>query len=171
MASHSVDSRCTSNSDCNTLAEICSQGICERKPLFPLLANEYFAVVLMALGVTLTNASGLGGGAIVTSILLSLMGMQQTEAIPLSNFLMMTGSIARLIAAWTEKHPDHPHRPAIHYDFAILLLPMSLAGSILGVVINITFPVVIQNICLFLIFGFVLWKSLVKGIQSYRLES
>ena len=48
---------------------------------------------------------------------------------------------------------------------------MSLAGSILGVVINITFPVVIQNICLFLIFGFVLWKSLVKGIQSYRLES
>ena len=164
-------SQCVVDSDCNPLGEVCSMNICSRKPLFPLRINEYFALVLLAIGVALSNASGLGGGAIATAILLGIMGMHQTEAVPITNFLMFVGCVARLIVSCSEKHPNFSHKPAIHYDFTIILLPMSLTGSMLGVLINTVFPELILNILVFLLFTYVLIKSFQKALKTCKIES
>lgn len=120
---------------------------------------------LVAIGVILSNASGLGGGAITIAILVSVMNFTPVEAIPIANFCMFMGAVARLLISLKEKHPHFPHRPAIHYEFIIILLPLALVGALLGALVNFTFPEIILTLLIIILFALVIVKSIHKAIQ------
>ncbi len=129
---------------------------------------DYLAPLLLAAGVALSNAAGIGGGSISVAILLTACQFSTSEAVPIANFLMLLGCVARLMISCREKHPRYPHRPAIHYDFIIILLPMALVGTLLGVMINETVPEVITKAIVMILFLYVFFKSLFKGLKLSR---
>ena len=83
---------------------------------------------------------------------------------------MFIGAVARIFISWREKHPRFPHKLAVNYDFIIILLPLALVGTLLGVYINQVFPELILSICTVLLFIFVIYKSIVKGINLKKKE-
>ena len=129
------------------------------KSVFPLIIEDFLSAVLVAIGVILSNASGLGGGAITIAVIVAIMNFSQTEAVPIANFCMFMGTVARLLISTSEKHPNFPHRPAIHYEFIIILLPLALLGALIGSLINFSFPEIILLVLIIALFTLVIIKS------------
>ena len=107
----------------------------------------------MTLGLSLCNAGGVGGGAILVPLLVLFSRFSQGEAIALANFIILLGGIIRFIRNYKYKHPTVTHRVAIDYNIATILMPMTLFGTTIGVFINTTFPepvIVIMMVIVFL---------------------
>ena len=65
---------------------------------------------------------------------------RQTEAVALATFLIFMGALVRFIRNFKQRHPTKPFRVSIDYNIILVLMPMSLFGTTLGVLINSTFP-------------------------------
>lgn len=127
---------CSVSYNCNTPYEVCDEGTCSHKPLLPIITNDALSPPLLMIGIALSNAAGIGGGAISMPILLALLGFAHPEAVAISNFLMLLGAVARIIISFKEKNPRFPHKLAVSYDFIIILLPLALVGTLIGLLIN-----------------------------------
>ena len=67
------------------------------------------------------------------------------------------------------KHPS-AKRPIIDYDFAMLVEPTILVGSMLGVYLNVVFPSYLIIFFLVLLLSFTGYKTFKKGIEWYKKE-
>ena len=67
-----------------------------------MIVNDGLSPVLFMVGIALSNAAGVGGGAISVPILLALLGFPQPEAVSIANFLMFLGAVARLVVSLNE---------------------------------------------------------------------
>lgn len=59
-----------------------------------MIVNDAIGPALFILGISLSNAAGIGGGGISLTILLALYGFTQLEAVSIANFLMFIGAMA-----------------------------------------------------------------------------
>jgi len=96
--------------------------------------------VLMALAVM----SGIGGGGIIVPLLMVFYKLSTKEAIAISGFTILTGSITRYAITTGDRHPD-PNKDAtcIEYGLANVMLPTVLVGSISGVIFNLLLPALV----------------------------
>lgn len=78
-------------------------------------------------------------------------------------------SIGGYIVNWRKRHPE-ADRPLIAYDVAMVMEPMTLAGTIIGVYLNVTFPAYLIIVFLVLLLAFSSYKTVKKGLKTYRLE-
>ena len=140
------------------------------KELTPMVANDFISPLILMIGIGISNMAGVGGGGITMPVLLVILGFLPSEAVPISNFMIFLGCVTRLIVNFKDKHPIYKHKPAIHFDYMIILLPMALIGTLLGVFINLIFPDLLINIFMVLILCFVSYKSTKKGISLYKTE-
>lgn len=83
--------------------------------------------------------SGVGGGGIIVSLLMVFYKVNTKEAIAISGFTILTGSIARYIMTFNKRHP-FKDAPIIDYNLANIMLPTVLVGSLCGVFINLLLP-------------------------------
>jgi len=90
----------------------------------------------------LTIAAGVGGGSISTALFLFFFGFQFTEAVALSKATVFIGEATRFVLEMCRRSPikGEAHKPLIHYEIAMLFLPTMLAGTVVGVVVNMYFP-------------------------------
>lgn len=58
----------------------------------------------------------------------------------LATFLIFVGALVRFIKNFKHKHPNKPFRVSVDYNIIMVLIPMSLFGTTIGVLINSTFP-------------------------------
>lgn len=135
-----------------------------------MIVNDGVSPALLMVGIALSNAAGSGGGAIVLPILIALLGFSQPEAVAISNFIIFVGAVARILVTWREKNPRFPHKVAVSYDFIIILLPLSLFGTTVGVLINQTFPELILAITTCVIYLFVVYSTFKKACSLRRQE-
>lgn len=96
-------------------------------------------MLVLIFGGAIAAGGGIGGGGVFVPVLILLGGFDTSHAVPLSNLLIGGASIANYIQLFRKKHP-FANRPLIDYDLAMLLQPLSLAGTILGVLLNQIFP-------------------------------
>ena len=61
---------------------------------------------------------------------------RQSEAVPLATFIIFIGAFVRFLYNWNQTHPLATYRKAIDYNIIIVLLPMALFGTTLGVLLN-----------------------------------
>ena len=94
--------------------------------------------VLMALSVM----SGIGGGGIIVPLLIAFYNLGTKEAIAISGFTILLGSVTRYLITLKERHPDKD-ATAIEYGLSNVMLPTVLVGSITGVLFAQVFPAVI----------------------------
>jgi uncharacterized membrane protein YfcA len=138
-----------------------STTICEHKDIFPMKGIEIGGTIILMILMSLAVMSGIGGGGIIVPLLMIFYSLNTKEAVAVSGFTILTGSITRFFMTWSEKHPT---KDAVVVDYSVtnVMLPTVLIGSIAGVFFNIALPSIVTTICLTVLLTFLGITSTMK---------
>jgi len=109
--------------------------------------SEILGTIILTVLMALAVISGIGGGGIIVSLLMSFYKLNTREAIAVSGFTIFLGSISRFIITLKKRHPEKD-APVIDYSLANIMLPTVLVGSLFGVFLNLMLPALMLQICL-----------------------
>ncbi len=88
-----------------------------------------------------------------------------------SNFVILLGAVIRFLRNLQERHPHLPHKLSIDYNLVLILMPMTLLGTSIGILINISFPDALILIIMTVVFLTAAIITLRKGVQRCKKES
>ena len=147
-----------------------STGLCAHKGVFPIYNPESIGLLVLAIMIALANVGGIGGGGLIIPIIMAFFKFTTKEAIAISGFTIFTGSLTRFLYSWKQKHPEKD-ATVIDYGIVIVMLPLVLVGSFVGVLFNIVLPSVVLSVMLTVVLGLLTFQSGMKALQMYRRES
>lgn len=130
--------QCDSTSDCMPLNK-CTGGECKHNELSGLYYTEIIGLFLILIFSALSNAGGAGGGSLMVPILILLFYFTTQYAVPMAQVIIFGGSLVAFALKISKKHPTKD-KPLIYYDIIVLLLPLILLGTSLGVILNQILP-------------------------------
>jgi uncharacterized membrane protein YfcA len=138
--------------------------------LFPLDSSDYLGFFLAFIGLFLAAGGGIGGGGILVPIYILMLHFRPKYAIPLSNTTVLGGSIAN---TWINSYKRHPYadRPLIDWDFILLMEPLTIAGALVGALLNKLLPEDKVVILLVLLLCATAYTTFRKAFQMYHKES
>lgn len=67
------------------------------------------------------------------------MGFSPKEGVALSNFCVFGGSLVRFLVNYKLKHPEK-NAKVVDYSVVMVMFPMVLLGSLLGIQLNLVLP-------------------------------
>ena len=87
---------------------------------------------------------------------MALFQFTMKSSIVISGFTIFTGAVVRFFYQWNNKHPKK-NSTIIEYNIVIVMMPMVLVGSFVGVLLNIYLPslvlaIILLSLLLFLTF-------------------
>lgn len=166
--------QCRTDTDCGTLFLHClpsyGQFKCKHKSVFPIHSVELEGTVILTILMTLAVISGIGGGGIIVSLLMTFYKLNTHEAIAVSGFTIFMGSLARFFMVVNKRHPEKD-ATVVDYSLANIMLPCVLVGSLFGVFLNLILPALILQICLSCVLILLALMSGFKAVEIYRQES
>eukprot|EP00659_Diplonema_papillatum_P002063 gene2063-3155_t len=140
-------------------------------PLLTSRAMLDIIVSLLAMLATISAAgAGIGGGGLLVPIYLIVMGWPTTVAVPLSNATIFGNAVTNIFINFPLRHPT-ADRPLVDFDLALILIPMELCGSLVGVLLNLIFPQWLTLACLFILLVFTTWRTYGKGKATWDKEN
>ena len=139
------------------------------KSVFPLEMIEYFGAFVLGILIALSNAGGVGGGGVVVPICIVFFGFSPKQSVALSNFCIFSAAITRFLMNIKQKHP-YKKATNIDYSLAMVMFPMILLGTMVGVKINTMLPDLILIIGLTLLLVFLSVHSMFTAIKIRRKE-
>ena len=142
---------------------ICVNQICNHKGVFPVYNRELIGLIVMACLLALANIGGVGGGGLIIPIIMAFFTFDTKEAIAISGCTIFTGSIARFVYSWNQRHPEKD-ATMIDYGIVMVMMPMVLVGSFTGVLVNIMLPPIILSALLTGILVLLTAQSYFKGV-------
>ena len=146
-----VEGGCITNDDCPQHPyNVCIDSLCRHKTIFPIYFSEFIGVFVIAVFLALANVGGIGGGGLIIPITMAFFRFTTKEAIAISGFTILMGSVARFIVSINQRHPDKD-ATIIDYNIVIVMMPLVLVGSFVGVLVNIALPSLVLCIMLTLI--------------------
>ncbi len=98
----------------------------------------------------LSNIGGIGGNAIALPILILLGHYRTSEAIAIGNVIMFFSSLTRFLVSCRKKHP-FKDKNIVDFNFVMVMMPMGLFGTTLGIFLSETFP---EAVLVILLTGF-----------------
>jgi len=120
---------CVRDSDClNAPFFECHKNLCTHKGPFPVLGVEIGGIFVLTLLLALSNMAGIGGGGIIVPLLMAFFKFETKDAIPISGFTILIGSLTRFFVNIGEMHPDG-QSVVIDYNISIIMLPIVIIGS------------------------------------------
>ena len=146
-------------------------SMCVHKPLFPLTAKEWAGTFIFTLVMLLSKVAGIGGGGIAIPIISYFFNFGLKPATAISSFSILIASLAYFAYNFDLKNPDKPQTVAIDYGLAIVMMPLTLLGSLIGAYFYVSFPELILLIILTLLLIFLTVNSWTKGLEIYEKES
>jgi len=131
---------CKNDGDCDEL-NYCNinENKCVHNKIFTDFPKEFTGLILIVFGSALSNAGGIGGGGLLIPILLLVLNFYTHEAIPISKLMIFTGALTSFILGFRQKHPTR-NSITIDYNIPLLLVPMLLFGTMVGVTLNKVTP-------------------------------
>ncbi len=155
-------------------------------------------MVLTFIGAVIATSGGVGGGGIygkliiifslfqpftyiynihsyilcayAVPIFLFMLGIDSHEAIPMSKAAVMGGAVGNLAQNLFQRHP-RANQPLINYAVALALEPMTLLGTLIGVILNVLLSHKTLVVLLALFLGGVCIRATFKAYGSYQLET
>lgn len=178
VAIHAADTTsvyaCDSANDCiehNLSNHICRAHQCVTDKLFPLSRVEIYGSMAAFLANILAAGSGLGGGGLLVPLYIMTMGMSSHEAIPLSKATIFGSAIASFLINVRKRHPLAKDRPLIDYETVLMMEPMTLAGTIIGVNMNKVFPEWLITVCIVWLLTKTAMRTYTKGAKIWQEET
>ena len=95
----------------------------------------------------MANIGGITGGGLTVPFLITFWGFDMKEAIAISGFQSLVVAAVRYIYSRNNRHPEK-NTTHIDYGLVIVMLPLALTGSFIGVFFNLMLPPVILSIIL-----------------------
>lgn len=89
----------------------------------------------------------------------------------LANLAILIAGFIRFVQHLNERHPEVPYKLAIDYNLVLILMPMTLLGTTVGVLINTTFPDAAILGIMTIVFTTASIITLKKGVQKCKKES
>jgi len=126
-------------------------------------------ILCASLGLLLAAGGGIGGGGILVPIYILVMNFSPRYGIPLSNVTILGGSIANNAFNILKRHPARP-RPMIDYDLVLLMEPPTIAGAVLGSILNKVLPEWVITTLLVLVLGFTACRTWSSGNKLWQKE-
>lgn len=83
----------------------------------------------------LASSGGLGGGIILTPIMLIFFRYTENKAIMIVYAMIFGGAIGNFLNAGLKRHPK-TRKPFLNYDLSLICMPPMLMGTAFGVIIN-----------------------------------
>lgn len=100
------------------------------------------------------------------------MGFHPRMAIPLANVTIFGGSIANCILNLPKRHPNPKvDRPLIDYDLVLVMEPLTIAGAVVGAIINKLAPEWLITFCLVITLAYTSNRTWKKGFSTYEKEN
>eukprot|EP00029_Vermamoeba_vermiformis_P001017 TRINITY_DN11186_c0_g1_i1.p1 TRINITY_DN11186_c0_g1~~TRINITY_DN11186_c0_g1_i1.p1 ORF type:complete len:421 (-),score=91.31 TRINITY_DN11186_c0_g1_i1:46-1308(-) len=124
---------------------------------------------LIFIGGAMSGSVGIGGGGIYVPVLILLMGIDPKTAIPVSKATIFGLALSTFIVNAGKRHP-RANRPLIEYDISLLMSPLNLLGTAVGVTLYSMFPRWFIIILLILLLGITDWRAFVKAFELHRKE-
>ncbi|OQS06739.1 hypothetical protein THRCLA_01235 [Thraustotheca clavata] len=118
----------------------CVKHVCSERGLFPLRSIDIEGTIGALICIIVSSGGGLGGGGLLVPLYIIVLGMTSHDAIPLSKATIFGSAIASMILNIRKKHPLDSTRQLIDYEVVMMMEPMTLAGTIIGVHMNKMFP-------------------------------
>jgi uncharacterized membrane protein YfcA len=167
---------CESSAECEEtfkcLPETDQHSACQT----PSLMNHWrsydtIGTVCIFVGAMLAAGGGLGGGGIFVPLFILVVRLSPYDAVPLSQATILGGSVVNIIMYARQPHPTIPGRPMIDFSAVLLLQPLMLAGTIVGVMLNVVFPswLIVATLAITLAIASV--RTLKKGMRVWKAES
>ena len=148
----------------------CENSVCIHKGVLPVHIGEIYGILVLTILIALANVGGVGGGGLIIPVIMAFFKFTTKEAIALSGFTIFTGSVARFIYGYKSRHPEKD-ATVIDYGIIIVMMPLVLVGSFIGVFVNIMLPPILLSFFLTIILILLTTQSLKKGMQIYRKET
>lgn len=137
---------------------MCNEGVCIHKSIFPIYQSEFIGFLILPALVGLANVAGIGGGGITVPIVMICWGFSTKESVAISGATIFVGSVVRFFYSIDRKHPEKK-ATSIDYGIVIVMLPLVIVGSFVGVIVNILLPPIILSSILTLLLVFLTWNS------------
>eukprot|EP00330_Aristerostoma_sp_ATCC50986_P007811 CAMPEP_0114578864 /NCGR_PEP_ID=MMETSP0125-20121206/3350_1 /TAXON_ID=485358 ORGANISM="Aristerostoma sp., Strain ATCC 50986" /NCGR_SAMPLE_ID=MMETSP0125 /ASSEMBLY_ACC=CAM_ASM_000245 /LENGTH=177 /DNA_ID=CAMNT_0001769253 /DNA_START=220 /DNA_END=753 /DNA_ORIENTATION=- len=115
------------------------------------------------------NTGGLGGGALMSPVLLIGFNYDATKAIQIVYSLVFGGAVGNFLNVVRVK--DKSGKPVVDYDLSMVCMPPMLLGATLGVLLNRMSPPVVIIAGLIMLLIFVFLKVMKKANVEYKKES
>jgi uncharacterized membrane protein YfcA len=137
---------------------------------FQFNGNLAIGTLMVFIGGLLCAGGGIGGGGLYIPIFLIILNMSPHAAVPLSKCTIVGVAIGSLIVNIRRRHPVAKHRYLIDFAAACVMEPMTIVGTTIGVLMNITFPTPILIICLTVLLTGLTFSTFKKGFKYRRRE-
>eukprot|EP01017_Pseudomicrothorax_dubius_P030916 TRINITY_DN3893_c0_g3_i1.p1 TRINITY_DN3893_c0_g3~~TRINITY_DN3893_c0_g3_i1.p1 ORF type:complete len:485 (+),score=88.69 TRINITY_DN3893_c0_g3_i1:50-1456(+) len=157
------------NSTCPELF-YCNEGTCVRKSLYPPTTLEIIGSIAVLCISGIANAGGLGGGAILTPILIILFKFKIVESIMIAYVLVFAGSFCNFLIVFHD-HDPISKQPIIDYDMALIMLPLLIMGTVIGVKVNYLIPEAASLFIVLCLLLYLFLKAFKKANELYKSES
>lgn len=95
----------------------------------------------------MANVGGITGGGLTVPLIMTFWGFNTKEAIAISGFQSFVGALVRYLYSRNTKHPEK-NSTHIDYGLVIVMLPLILVGSFVGVLFNLMLPPIILSFIL-----------------------
>jgi len=159
---------CNQDQTCLPQDGICADPVTHTCPPF-FHWELIISSMLVFIAAALAAGAGIGGGALFVPILSLLFRISPSTAVPLSKVTILGVAVGGLLILMQKKHPS-ANRPLIDFNVALLMGPLVLAGTIIGVYFNIIFPPYVLVAFLVLLLGATVYKTYSKGFELMKKE-
>ena len=150
--------------------KVCNPDKYPHKALMPMDSSDWWTLSFAALGILLAAGGGIGGGGILVPLYVLVGQFAPKEAVPLSNITILGGAIANVGFNFWKRHP-FADRPRIDFDIVNVMEPMTIAGAVLGSLINKLLPGWLLTILLMLILFALTVRTARSGLSKWASES
>ena len=147
----------------------CYSGHCRRKN-FEFNTRECLGMILIVIISMVANAGGLGAGAVIIPVYMFVYGFVATDSIPLSKVTIFAGALINLFFIWKKRHIFVKDKFLIEYELASVMIPLLLAGTMVGVLLSKFLPSFFITLALMVYLGLSILKLYKKGRKTHEQE-
>ena len=139
------------------------------KRLFPLNEMDIIGTIVIFFALALVSCAGIGSAGVLVPLLTLIMGFNTKRAIPISNFTVVGCAAVNIVMNACERHPELD-RPLVEWSIVMVMLPMTLIGTVIGGYINKVIPGDCLDISLTLLLVLAAYRTILKWQSQYRQE-
>ena len=101
-----------------------------------------------------------------------ILNFSPKHAIPLSNITVFGGACANCLLNLPKRHPSNKvSRPLVDWDLVLVMEPLTIAGALVGAVLNKILPDTVLAVLLVLLLSATANESLKKATKMYKKET
>lgn len=131
----------------------CENGACSHDGIFPLQIYPIFVYLVIPIASGLCNLSGNSMGMFKVMIMMNLLRYNVGDATAIVQALVIGAALPNFVEIIREKHPNGK-TSLVNFNLLLIFIPCCLYGSTIGALLQSILPELIQDILVFIMFGY-----------------